>query len=217
MRGPGEAAGSGYCALPTAGEGGAAPRAAVSWPGPRGWLAPRGRNFPRVRSAAAGPREEAAGAPCCPKQCSATAPAPQIHSFPSLPAQPAEDSTRPALRRSGFHPLSCSFSLLQETESWLPRPPVTNGSPWTQSRTGSGLDALRISRGGQRTSWKESGEEKKEQERRGPLSGCDDGEEHRVHLPVTPPTLPHGHHQRPQLCLLRPGQPGLLGWLVSQP
>ena len=142
MRGPGAAAGSGYCALPTAGEGGAAPRAAVSWPGPRGWLAPRGRNFPRVRSAAAGPREEAAGAPCCPEQCSATAPAPQILSSPSLPAQPAEDSTGPALRRSGFHPLSCSFILLQQTESWLPRPPVTNGSPGTQPRTGSRLDAL---------------------------------------------------------------------------
>lgn len=54
---------------------------------------------------------------------------------------------------------------------------------------------------------------------RGPLSGCDDGEKHRVQLPLTSPPnpqLPHGHHQRPQLCLLLPGQPGLLGWLVSQ-
>lgn len=133
--------------------------------------------------------------------------------FPSLPAQPAWDSTRPALHRAGFYPLSCSFSLLQETKSWLPRAPVTNGSPWTQSRTGRGLDAPRISLGGQRTSWKESGEKKKK-ERRGPRSACDDGEKHRVQLPLT--TLPQGHRQRPQLCILLAGQPGLLGWLVSQ-
>ena len=115
------------------------------------------------------------------------------------------------MRRAGFHPLSCSFSLLQETKSWLPRAPVTNGSPWTQSRTGRGLDAPRISLGGQRTSWKESGEEKKKQERRGPLSVCDDGEKHKSSAPFDhhPPTLPHGHHQRPQLGLLLPGQPGL--------
>ena len=53
---------------------------------------------------------------------------------------------------------------------------------------------------------------------RGPLSGCDDGEKHKSSAPFDhhPPTLPHGHHQRPQLGLLLPGQPGLLGWLVSQ-
>lgn len=138
--------------------------------------------------------------------------------FPSLPAQPAEDSTRPALRRAGFHPLSCSFSVLQETESWLPGPPVTNGSPWTQSRTGSGLDAPRISRGGQRTSWKESGEEKKEQEeRRGPLSGCDDGEKHRVHLPVT--TAPTPAPRPPPASPAVPFAPraAWLAWLAGLP
>ena len=182
MQGPGGAAGSGCCKLPTAGEGRAAARSAVSRPGPRGRLALGWRNFPRFRAAEAGPLEGAAGAPCCPTPQRHGRPAPQIPSFssptpPSVPrpltpaAQPAEGFTRPALRRAEdarFHPLSCSSLLLQEPKSWLPRAPVTNGSPWPQSRAGSILDAPRISPCGQ-TSRKEAGEEKKEEaERRGP-------------------------------------------------
>lgn len=139
MQRPGGAAGTGCCDS-RRGRSGAKVRSVPAWP-PR-LLAPGRRNFPRVRAAAApGPREGAAGAPCCP-EAQRHAAAPQIRFFPPLltPAQQVEDFTAPAQPRVP-HPLLLLLTP-SRVQVLITGPPVPNGSPWTERVKGrEGLDS----------------------------------------------------------------------------